>query len=111
MVNRPSDLARIVNIPHPPPDECQHPNNTRVFPLSGFGAWCCLQCGTGGIAKPTHKLEVTASAIWPAVTEPGAVLSLSPSGSFGIVENDGSHVRATTAMECFDGRIVPVAHD
>ena len=58
LMSSPDDVTRIVNIPHPAKSECTHPHEMCVHPLSGFGAWRCLQCGESGIASPTHKLEI-----------------------------------------------------
>ena len=58
LMSSPDDLTTIVNIPHPPREECTHPDGVRVSPLCGFGRWRCLQCGEAGMATPTSRLEI-----------------------------------------------------
>ena len=59
LLSSPADLTRIKNIPHPSPEWCSHPPEALVFPLDGFGAHSCLQCGKDmGIASPSCRLEI-----------------------------------------------------
>lgn len=58
LMSSPKDLKRIINIPHPTQEACEHPHNTVAYALNGFGRWFCLRCGAEGIASPVSKLEV-----------------------------------------------------
>ncbi len=57
----PDNIACIKNIPHPPREECEHPQNIKHYSISGLGGWTCLQCGEKGITSPICKLEVISS--------------------------------------------------
>ncbi len=55
----PNDLTAILNIPHPPKDECDHPSKNCTYGLAGGRT--CLQCGDRRIETPSHKLEIFGS--------------------------------------------------
>lgn len=54
----PDDLNTIVNIPHPPKNECEHPRENRAYNIGIAGGWTCVQCGERHVESPSSKLEI-----------------------------------------------------
>lgn len=52
----PHDLTQIINIPHPPLEDCPHTHKHHL--LTGFGRWICLNCGHSEISVPKTKLHI-----------------------------------------------------
>ena len=56
----PDDLTQIVNIPHPPKDECNHSWNMITTPIAYWAYSTCLQCGKKfAPSAPTTKLVLS----------------------------------------------------
>ncbi len=55
----PSDVKTIVNIPHPPQSECDHPAHNCTWSIAVGGGRTCLQCGDHWIESPSCKLEIS----------------------------------------------------
>lgn len=70
----PDDVTRIVNIPHPPREECEHTHKHHL--LCGFGAWVCLNCGETGVSSPAAKLHFSSERVGINVSNPQAGLHI-----------------------------------
>ena len=96
----PDDLKQIVNIPHPPTEECNHSWNMISHPLSYWAYSTCLQCGKQfAPSAPTTKLVVSAGPLpehitikddldFPGRETPDSLLHVDMSGRMGITDPD-----------------------